>query len=73
LALSCPAIDDEVEPVTRFRIAADDPGWTNVTELGWPIEKLFQFTIARDDDWFIVSPLLTGEPTLTDPLATVGP
>ena len=43
-----------VEPVTRLRIADDGPGWSKLTALPAPIEKLPQLTIARGEVWVTV-------------------
>ena len=47
MALSEPAMLEPVEPVTRFSTAAPAPGWTKLTALPRPIEKLFQSMTAR--------------------------
>ncbi len=47
-ALMVPAIDDGVEPVTRFSVADDALGWLKLTVPPLPTENEFQLMMA----WF---------------------
>ena len=73
LPVILPAIDEVVSPVTRLRIAESEFGWTKLTAAPAATEKLFQFTIARDDTWLTVSELVFGAKMLTCPEATDPP
>jgi hypothetical protein len=45
-ALIVPAIEDGVEPVTRFSVAEDELGWLKLTVLPVPTENEFQLMMA---------------------------
>src|SRR5450755_1282105 len=65
LALICPAIVEDVTPVTRLRMAEPAFGCTKLTLALAPTEKLVQSTTALGEDWLIVNALPAGVPILT--------
>ena len=73
MALSWPAIDEGVEPVTRFSIAEEAEGWRMSTRAPSPIEKPRQLTMAVSEDWRIAMAFAAGVEMSTLPWATLAP
>src|SRR5450631_1242686 len=64
---------DEVEPVTRLRIADAASGCRNLTLPPAPTEKLFQSMMALVEFWLTVSALPDAAPITAWPDTTVPP
>ena len=66
-------MEEGVEPVTRFSIAEDAPGWWMSTRAPSPIEKPRQLTMAVSEDWRIAMASAAGVEMSTLPCATLPP
>src|SRR5277367_3915793 len=66
-------MDEGSEPMTRFRMAEADDGWTKVVAWPAPTEKLFQSMIARFDPWLTTVRLPLGFEMLAAPATTAPP
>ena len=71
LAFNVPKICDGLDPSTLFNATELDDGWTKLTVLPLPIEKLSHVIEVAFVDWFIVITsddcVITAEPDTTEP------